>query len=98
MDARLRISLDIGGTFTALVLRDAGAETVAICFLNVYREPRHEAAAIVRALRPGVVRRGGRDRRVRPLRHHLRERLRAALMEAYLGRLARELRGAGHCG
>ena len=37
-------------------LRDAGVEAVAICFLNAYREPRHEraAAAIVAEALPGI--------------------------------------------
>jgi 5-oxoprolinase (ATP-hydrolysing) len=40
----------------ALELRAAGAEAVAICFLNAYREPRHEreAAAIVAEILPDV--------------------------------------------
>ncbi len=37
-------------------LRDAGVQAVAVCFLNAYREPRHEreAAAVVAAELPGV--------------------------------------------
>ena len=60
-------------------------QAVAICFLNAYREPAHEreAAAIVaaeaaRCPRVALLRRGGGDRRIRALRHHLRQRLCAA--------------------
>jgi 5-oxoprolinase (ATP-hydrolysing)/N-methylhydantoinase A len=40
----------------AMALRDGGVEAVAICFLNAYREPKHEqqAAAIVAELLPGI--------------------------------------------
>ncbi|HVY15483.1 MAG TPA: hydantoinase B/oxoprolinase family protein [Rhodopila sp.] len=40
----------------ARALRDAGAQAVAICFLNAYREPKHErdAAAIVAEMLPGI--------------------------------------------
>ncbi len=40
----------------AKALRDAGAEAVAVCFLNAYREPAHErqAAAILAAELPGI--------------------------------------------
>ncbi len=50
-------ALDAEGVrWAARALREAGAEAVAICFLNAYREPKHEreAAAIVRAELPGV--------------------------------------------
>jgi 5-oxoprolinase (ATP-hydrolysing)/N-methylhydantoinase A len=40
----------------ALTLQAAGVEAVAICFLNAYREPKHEreAAAILAQMLPGV--------------------------------------------
>ncbi len=65
-----------------------GVEAIAVCFLHAYRNPAHEreAAAIMRARIPrhcgvDLVRCGGRDVGVPALRHHLRQRLRAAADE-----------------
>jgi len=56
-DGQVVTALDAEGVRRAAqTLREAKAEAVAICFLNAYREPKHEreAAAIVRAELPGV--------------------------------------------
>jgi 5-oxoprolinase (ATP-hydrolysing)/N-methylhydantoinase A len=56
-DGRVVTPLDEDGVHVACrALKAAGAQAVAICFLNAYREPRHEreAAAIVARELPGI--------------------------------------------
>jgi len=56
-DGKVVTPLDEEGVRVAChALRAAGAQAVAICFLNAYREPRHEcaAAAIVAQELPGI--------------------------------------------
>ncbi len=56
-DGRVVTKLDTEGVRRAArKLREQGVEAVAICFLNAYREPRHEqeAAAVAAAELPGV--------------------------------------------
>ena len=105
-DGRVVTALDADGVRrAALALRDAGADAIAICFLNAYREPRHEreAAAIVRTLLPSVPVSVSSDV-VAEIGEYARCVTTCAnayvqpLMATYLGRLERELRGAGFAG
>jgi len=89
----------------ARALREAGAGAVAICFLNAYREPKHEreAAAIVRAELPGVPVSVSSDV-VAEIGEYARFVTTCAnayvqpLMATYLRRLEHELRKAGFTG
>ena len=89
----------------ARALREAGAGAVAICFLNAYREPKHEreAAAIVRAELPGVAVSVSSDV-VAEIGEYARFVTTCAnayvqpLMATYLRRLEHELRKAGFTG
>src|SRR5579875_2046771 len=90
---------------TARALREAGAEAIAICFLNAYRNPAHErrAAAIVAEALPGVPVSVSSDV-VAELGEYARCVTTCAnayvqpLMATYLGRLERELRARGFAG
>jgi 5-oxoprolinase (ATP-hydrolysing) len=89
----------------ARALRDAGAEALAICFLNAYREPKHEreAAAIVAAELPAIPVSVSSDV-VAEIGEYARFVTTCAnayvqpLMATYLRRLERELRAAGFTG
>ena len=105
-DGRVVTALDVEGVRrAALALRDAGAGAIAICFLNAYREPRHEreAAAVVRALLPDIPVSVSSDV-VAEIGEYARCVTTCAnayvqpLMATYLGRLERELRDAGFTG
>ena len=105
-DGRVVTALDVEGVRrAALALRDAGAEAIAICFLNAYREPRHEreAAAIVRAVLPDIPVSVSSDV-VAEIGEYARCVTTCAnayvqpLLATYLGRLERELRNAGFAG
>jgi len=105
-DGQVVTALDVEGVRRATrSLRDAGAEAVAICFLNAYREPRHEreAAAIVRAELPGVPVSISSEV-VAEIGEYARFVTACAnayvqpLMATYLRRLEHELRAAGFAG
>ena len=100
------VPLDAGSVRrAALALRDVGVGAIAICFLNAYREPKHEreAAAIVAETLPGipvsvssevVAEIGEYARCVTTCANAFVQ----PLMTTYLRRLERELRTAGFAG
>ncbi len=105
-DGRVVTPLDREGVRrAALALREAGAEAIAICFINAYREPRHEreAAAIVAEALPGMPVSVSSDV-VAEIGEYARTVTTCAnayvqpLMATYLRRLERELREAGFAG
>ncbi|HEX7198569.1 MAG TPA: hydantoinase/oxoprolinase family protein, partial [Dongiaceae bacterium] len=89
----------------AHALREAGAEAIAICFLNAYREPKHEreAAAIVAAEMPGIPVSVSCDV-VAEIGEYARFVTTCAnayvqpMMATYLRRLEQQLRAAGFAG
>jgi len=105
-DGNIITPLDVGGVRQAArALRDIGAEAIAICFLNAYREPKHEreAAAIVAAELPDIPISVSSDV-VAEIGEYARCVTACAnayvqpLMTTYLGRIRGELRAAGFAG
>ena len=105
-DGRIVTELDTEGVRAACrTLAAAGVEAVAICFLNAYREPRHEreAAAIVAEALPGIPVSVSSDV-VAEMGEYARCVTTAAnayvqpLMTTYLRRLQHALRGEGFTG
>jgi 5-oxoprolinase (ATP-hydrolysing) len=105
-DGRVVTPLDAASVrSTAMALRDAGVEAVAICFLNAYREPKHErqAAAIVAEVLPGIPV-SASSAVVAEIGEYARCVTTCAnayvqpLMTTYLRRLEHELRSSGFAG
>jgi 5-oxoprolinase (ATP-hydrolysing)/N-methylhydantoinase A len=105
-DGRVVTPLDAASVRrAALALREAGVEAIAICFLNAYREPRHEreAAVILADLLPGIPVSVSSDV-VAEIGEYARCVTTCAnayvqpLMTTYLRRLERELRAGGFAG
>ena len=105
-DGRVIVPLDTTSVRrAAMALRDAGVDAIAICFLNAYREPKHEraAAAIVAEALPGIPISVSSEV-VAEIGEYARCVTTSAnayvqpLMTTYLRRLERELRAAGFAG
>ena len=105
-DGSVEISLDTASLDAAIgTLRDAGVQSVAVCFLHSWRNPAHErkAAAAIRARLPGVYVTTSSEvlPQIKEFERFSTAVANAAVgpvIEHYLGRLQSRLRGAGYDG
>ena len=105
-DGSVEIPLDTASLDAAIgILRDAGVQSVAVCFLHSWRNPAHErkAAAAIRARLPGVYVTTSSEvlPQIKEFERFSTAVANAAVgpvIEHYLGRLQSRLRGAGYDG